>query len=110
MMADYQERIPRTYKHFEESYPEIAALLAELGKSANNIGHIDSGNGRLIKLAFAIACRSEGAVQANVHKALHSGVSADAIRQVAVMAITSVGLPAAMAALQWIEKAIVDHK
>jgi alkylhydroperoxidase/carboxymuconolactone decarboxylase family protein YurZ len=57
----------------------------------------------LVKLGLAIGFRSEGAVHSHTRKALATGAARDEIRQVALLAITTIGFPAGMAAMSWIE-------
>ena len=47
--------------------------------------------------------RIRGAVHSHARRGLDEGLSADQLRQVAALAILSLGFPAAMAALTWIE-------
>ena len=46
---------------------------------------------------------SEGAVHSHVRRALEEGVSAEELKQVAMLAIPTTGFPTAVAALTWIE-------
>ena len=62
-----------------------------------------SGAQRLVKLALAVAKESPGAVRSNVRKALEAGDSADEIRHVVLLAITTCGFPTAVACLQWVD-------
>ncbi len=64
---------------------------------------------RLIKLAFSIGARSEGAVHSHARRALEEGLSAEELRQVAALAITSLGFPAAMAGLSWVNDILKDE-
>ena len=59
-----------------------------------------------MKLGIAIGRSSEGAVRSNVRKALDVGVSTDEIRHAALLAITTTGLPAATAAMGWIDEVL----
>ena len=58
---------------------------------------------RLLKLALAIGARSEGATHSHTRQALEAGLAPEALRQVALLAITTLGFPAAVAGLSWIE-------
>ncbi|WP_404377595.1 carboxymuconolactone decarboxylase family protein [Vreelandella aquamarina] len=84
-------------------YPEIWDAYAALGKACAEAGPLDERSRRLIKLSLAIGARSEGAVHSHVRRALKEGVSAEELKQVAMLAIPTVGFPAAVAALTWIE-------
>jgi alkylhydroperoxidase/carboxymuconolactone decarboxylase family protein YurZ len=57
---------------------------------------------RLVKLGIAIGNRSEGAVHSHVRRGLRAGIPAEELEQVALLAITTLGWPQAMAALAWI--------
>ena len=78
-------------------YPEIWEAYAALGKACAEAGPLDERSRRLIKLSLAIGARSEGAVH------LEEGVSAEELKQVAMLAIPTTGFPTAVAALTWIE-------
>jgi alkylhydroperoxidase/carboxymuconolactone decarboxylase family protein YurZ len=56
----------------------------------------------LLKIALAIGAASEGAVHSHARQASEEGVPAADIRQVALLAITTLGFPAAMAAYSWV--------
>jgi alkylhydroperoxidase/carboxymuconolactone decarboxylase family protein YurZ len=56
----------------------------------------------LVKLALALGSGREGAVHAHVRKLVDLGVGADEIRQVALLAVTTLGFPAMMTGLTWI--------
>ncbi len=83
-------------------YPEVWEAYQALGKSAAEAGPLDARTRRLLKLAFSIGARSEGAVHAHVRQAADEGLSPEELRQVAALAITTLGFPAAMAGLSWI--------
>ncbi|MCH8154540.1 MAG: carboxymuconolactone decarboxylase family protein [Proteobacteria bacterium] len=57
---------------------------------------------RLIKLALSVGARSEGAVHSHARQAVNEGMTSEELRQVAALAITTLGFPAAMAGLSWI--------
>jgi alkylhydroperoxidase/carboxymuconolactone decarboxylase family protein YurZ len=58
-----------------------------------------------VKLALAVAFRHEGAVHSATRNALKSGVAQEEIEQVVILAITTIGWPAAHSAITWIEDA-----
>lgn len=74
-----------------------------LGAAAHAAGPLDKRTRALVKLALSIGVGSEGAVHAHTRKALEAGLSADEMRHVVLLAITTTGLPAAMAARSWVE-------
>jgi 4-carboxymuconolactone decarboxylase len=102
-MSDY---LPDVYVRFRDRYPEVARALDELGKSTGAAGELDERTQRLVKLGIAIGALAEGAVRSNVRKARAVGVTDDEIRQTALLAISTAGFPAAIAAASWIEEAL----
>ncbi len=86
--------------------PEVWDSYASLGKAVAEAGPLDDHTRRLIKLALAIGARSEGATHSHARQALESGVSPLELRQVALLAITTLGFPAAMAGWSWIKDCI----
>ena len=56
-----------------------------------------------VKLALAIGCSSEGAVHSHVRRAVAEGVKADELRHVMLLAIPTLGLPAAVKAMTWMD-------
>jgi len=93
---------------FATRFPDVWRAYQALGASAAVSGPIDARGRRLVKLAMAIGAASEGAVHSHARQALEEGVSAEEIRQVCNLAITTLGFPAAMAALSWVNDVIGD--
>lgn len=91
---------------FASGFPEVWQAYQALGEAAAGAGPVEAGPRRLLKLALSIGAGSEGAVHSHTRQALEEGISAAEIRQVCVMAITTLGFPAAMAALSWVEDVI----
>ncbi len=95
-------KIPKTYRQFCEDYPEVAQSYEALGKSLAEIGALDRRTVGLVKLALAVANQREGGVHSAVRKGLDMGLSADEMRQTALLAIGTIGFSSAMAAYSWI--------
>lgn len=100
--------LPDLYRSFRERYGPVATGIDRLAATVDQTGGLNERSRRLVKLGIAIGSRSEGAVRSNARKALALGVEPDMLRQAALLAITTVGFPNAMAALQWIEEVLVD--
>jgi alkylhydroperoxidase/carboxymuconolactone decarboxylase family protein YurZ len=98
-----QESVPNSITSFEKKHPKVWEAFASLGDACHETGPLDEKNRRLVKLALAIALRHEGAVHSATRNALKSGVTRDEIEHVAILAITTIGWPAAHAAMTWIE-------
>jgi len=76
---------------------------ASLGQAAAEAGPLDNRTRRLIKLALAIGARSEGATHSHARQGLEEGLAPEELRQIALLAITTLGFPAAVAGLSWVE-------
>ena len=83
-------------------YPDVWENYTALGKSVADAGALDARTRRLLKLALAIGAGSEGAVHSHARQAREEGIADVDIRQVALLAITTLGFPAAMAAYSWV--------
>lgn len=98
--------LPHGASDVAANYPEIWDAYSELGRAVAESGPLDSGTRRLVKLALAIASQSEGATHSHARRALEEGMEPEALRQVAMLAIPTVGFPAAVAGLTWVQDII----
>lgn len=89
-----------------KTHPDLWQAYADLGERCSIAGPLPPETRRMVKLGLAIGRGSEGAVHSHVRRALEEGASPDAIRHVALLAIPTLGLPQAMAALAWIEDVV----
>ncbi|WP_349370121.1 carboxymuconolactone decarboxylase family protein [Salinarimonas sp.] len=85
------------------AYPRVWDAYAALGRATSEAGPIDGRTARLVKLALAIGALSEGAVHSHTRRALEEGIEPAALKQVALMAIPTMGFPQGVRALTWIE-------
>jgi len=95
--------LPKPYVNFQEAYAEVWRAYDQLGAAVHAAGSLDEKTRGLVKLALALGAQREGAVHAHVRKLVEMGVSADEIRHVALLAIPTLGFPATMAALTWVD-------
>jgi len=84
-------------------HPEIWGAFTSLGKACRESGPLEGETLRLVKLAMAVSEQSEGAVHSHVRRALQEGIAPEALRHVALLAIPTIGLSGAVAAMTWIE-------
>jgi len=101
-----QEYLPEPYMTFRDRYPQVAEATDNLGRQVGEAGPLADRERRLANLGVAIGALAEGAVRANVRKGLDAGISVDAIRQVALLAITTAGFPTAIAAMTWVDEVV----
>ncbi|WP_027960644.1 carboxymuconolactone decarboxylase family protein [Halomonas halodenitrificans] len=98
-----KQNLPSGAGQVAEQFPEVWDAYAELGKACAESGPLDARTRRLVKLALAVGARSEGAVHSHARRALEEGETHDALKQVAMLSIPTLGLPRGVAALTWIE-------
>ena len=87
---------------FANDYPDVWESYKALGKSVAEAGKLDARTRRLVKLALAVGAGSEGAVHSHVRQARDERIADADVRQVVLLAITTLGFPAAMAAYSWV--------
>ena len=97
------EDLPAAAGQVARAYPELYRAYAALGAACAGAGPLDGETLRLVKLALAIGAGSEGGVHSHCRRALEEGVPPEALKQVALLAIPTLGFPRAVAALTWIE-------
>jgi alkylhydroperoxidase/carboxymuconolactone decarboxylase family protein YurZ len=94
---------------FATQFPEAWGAYQELGKACAEAGPLDARSRRLVKLALSIGARSEGAVHSHARQGAEEGLAPEELRQVAALAITTLGFPAAMAGLCWVNDILKDE-
>jgi len=99
---------PATYQAFVRRYPKIAHAWEELAEAGKD-GPLDARSARLLKLALAIGALREGAVHANVRKALAVGISTAEVEQVIALAAGTLGLSATVAVYSWVQDALAGE-
>lgn len=97
-----EKKIPKTYLKFRDDYPEVAKNYEDLGQSLAEIGALEPKTVALVKLALAVASQREGGVHSAARKGLDAGLTAEEMRQVALLGIGAIGFSSAMAAYSWI--------
>jgi alkylhydroperoxidase/carboxymuconolactone decarboxylase family protein YurZ len=98
-------KLPEPVETFKNGYPKVWEAFAQLGECCHEAGPLDAKTRRLVKLALTIGAGLEGAAHSAARNALASGITVHEMKHVAVLAVTTLGLPATMRALTWID----DH-
>ena len=100
--------IPLAHARFLEEFPAVAEAYQRLGAAAHDSGPLDQRTRQLVKLALAIGAGHEGAVHAHTKKALALGLTPAELKHIVTLAVTTLGLPHAVAAYTWVND-ILDH-
>lgn len=102
------KQLPKAYTQFRDAYPEVAQAYDALGDAARRAGPLDEQTAELIKLALSIGAGLEGAAHSHARKALEHGVEPEALKQVALMAMTTLGFPSTVRAYTWIQDVLEE--
>jgi alkylhydroperoxidase/carboxymuconolactone decarboxylase family protein YurZ len=97
------KELPSGAQRVAQRHPKVWAAYETLGAAVAEAGPLDAKTRRLVKLALAIGCSSEGAVHSHVRRAVAEGIKPEELRQVMLLAIPTLGLPTAVKALTWID-------
>jgi alkylhydroperoxidase/carboxymuconolactone decarboxylase family protein YurZ len=95
--------LPPFVREVVAKHPDVWTAFNQLGERVAQAGPLDARTQRLMKLAISVGAGLQGAVHSHVRRAVAEGIDAASIRHVALLAITTVGWPAAIARLSWIE-------
>src|SRR6516164_6225557 len=96
------QQLPKPVTQFKGLYPDVWSAFTHLGERCHEAGPLDERTRRLVKLALSVGAGLEGATHSAVRNARKSGVSAEELEHVALLSITTLGLPAATRAWTWI--------
>ncbi len=96
-----QKQLPNPAQNFRKRYPEVWTAFNELGDRCHAAGPLDEKTRRLVKVALSMGAALEGATHSAVRNAKKAGITRDEINHVAVLAVSTLGLPAAVRAYTW---------
>jgi alkylhydroperoxidase/carboxymuconolactone decarboxylase family protein YurZ len=94
--------LPDAYTAFREEFPEVAEAYDALGSAAHEAGPLDDRTRQLVKLAIAIGGRQEGATKGHIRRAIEMGITPDEVKHAILLALTTAGFPATVAAYAWL--------
>lgn len=97
-----QSKPPQPYEQFGQDFPSVIRAYEALGEACHESGPLDGKSRELVKLGIAIGAGLESATHAHARLAREAGATVEELRQVALLATTTVGFPTAMRALTWI--------
>ena len=97
------KELPSGAQRLANRHAKVWEAFEGLGEAVANGGPLDAKTRRLIKLALAIGCSSEGAVHSHVRRAVAEGITKEELRHVMLLALPTLGLPATAKALTWID-------
>ena len=93
---------PKHYQSVQQHYPQYIRAIESLGQQCKELGPLDSKQAHLLQLAAAAARGLEGAVHSHCRQALNAGASPEEIHHCLIILTTTLGFPAVMAAMSWV--------
>lgn len=100
--------LPRSWQVLMEEYPDVTTAYDALSEACRGAGPLNEREIALVKLAVSVGGNCQRTVHAHAKKALRSGAAPDDLRHVALIALPTIGLPAALDARHWIEESIEE--
>lgn len=104
------KKLPRFFETFQKNYPSIARAYEAFSTENRRASGYERREAELIKLALAVGATLEGAVHSHARRALDAGATAEQLRGVALLAMTTCGFPHAMMGLSWIEDVLPSRR
>jgi alkylhydroperoxidase/carboxymuconolactone decarboxylase family protein YurZ len=95
--------LPSSARQVAAAYPGVWRAFDKLGAAVADSGPLSAREQRLVKLALAIGAGSEGATHSHVRRGLREKLTPADLHHVAMLAITTIGWPAAVKGMTWIE-------
>jgi alkylhydroperoxidase/carboxymuconolactone decarboxylase family protein YurZ len=94
--------LPPRVEDFRTQFADVWKAFTELGDQCHKAGPLDEKTRRLVKLALCVGAGLEGGTHSAVRNALASGCTDEELRHVAVLGTSTIGFPATVRALTWI--------
>src|SRR5574337_886273 len=99
MEEDIKKEFPEFPQNVIKKYPKIWESFDALGNAVSGLPNgIDKKSQHLIKLGIAIGAGREGAVHSHARRAKKAGFTNEQIYHTALLSITTLGWPGAIAA------------
>lgn len=95
--------LPHPFRSFRDEHTDVWAAYEDLAALCHQ-GPLDTRTRELVKLGIAIGASAEGAVKSHARRALEQGATRDEVEHAVVLALTTVGFPAMIAARVWVNE------
>ncbi len=95
--------LPKPFEEFKANYTGVFEAYEKLGKECLAAGPLDAKMRELVKLGISIGAKMEGAAHSHTRRALEQGATAEELRHIALLALTTLGFPNMMSGLLWVE-------
>jgi 4-carboxymuconolactone decarboxylase len=99
-------KLPGRYSEFRNEFPALSRAYDEISALTTEGGPLNEKMVQLVRLGMAIGSGQEGAVHSHARRALEAGATADEVRHVGLLALTTLGFPRMMTGLSWIDDVV----
>ena len=108
-MEEQRSRAARgAFSRLRELAPDVVEHYEALSERTRTAGPLDAATVALVKVAVSIGAGSWRSVHAHARKALEAGVTPEGLRHAVVAALPTLGLPATLDALRWIDETVAE--
>lgn len=98
-----KEKLPVIVEDIIKKFPGVWDAYNSLGEAVGE-GPLSEREIKLVKLAIAVGAQKQGAVSSHTKRALEAGLSKADLEHVALLGITTIGWPSAVAAYSWVQE------
>ena len=95
-------KMPSTPRKFQKEYPDVWRAFQDLAEKCHEAGPLDEKCRKVMKLGLAIGAGLEGGTHSAVRHARAAGMSQEEIEHAVLLAISTIGWPAALRAWTWV--------
>lgn len=97
------------YQALTRTNPGLVHAYEQLVTACREAGPLTLREMALLKVALSMGRGSSRGVHAHARKALEEGVGAEELRHLALIALPTIGLPATLDALKWVDECIAEQ-
>lgn len=101
-MATNVKGLPGFLKRVIKKYPDVWKAYDNLGTTLSRLEGIDRKTQQVVKLGIAVGAGKEAAVHSHARRCKEAGFTDREIYHAALLAVTTIGWPGAIAALSWV--------
>lgn len=98
-----EKGLPEFLQKVIKKYPVVWESYQGLGEALAKVEGLDKRTQHLVKLGIAIGAGTEGGVHSHVRRCREAGISEEEIYHAALLSVTAIGWPSAVASLSWID-------
>lgn len=98
--------LPEPFKKFRDAHAAVWERYESLAATCHSEGPLAGRDRELVKFGIAVGLSSEGAVKSHARKALEADVTAEELEHATLLALTTAGFPAMVAAREWLTEVV----